>query len=72
MVIEASAAPAAVGVEAADLPAIAAAAAPRLHGGRDDRDRRPRDADPWQRDGVLIVRVFMKWSNKKSSFRNSK
>ena len=69
VVIEASAAPAAVGVEAADLPTAAAA---RLGGGRNNRDfsgsggcsggRRPRGAHPGQRDDVLIVRVFMKWS----------
>ena len=70
VVIEASAAPAAVGVKAADLSAAAAAA--RLGRGRDNRDcfessgclsgrRRPRDAHPRQRDVVLIVRMFMKW-----------
>ena len=70
MVIEASAAPAAVGVEAADF----LTAATQL-GGRNNRECSGSsgpgrgDAHPRQGDVVLNVRVFMKWSKKNFSMR---
>ena len=52
VVIEACGAPAAVGIEAADFPTAAAAAARLCR-----RGRGPLDAHPWQGDGGLRVRL---------------